>query len=365
MPTIIRAVIEEMKAMGARPFIIPAMGSHGGATPEGQVAILRHFGITEESMGVPIKSSMDVIQIGETLGFPVYLDRTASGADHIVVVARIKPQTGLRVEIGSGIQKMMAIGLGKHRGAACYHSAMIQYGYTRVIQSVAREVLKRAKIAFALGIVENAYAQTARIEAALPGEVKQKEQQLLDFAKSWMMKLPFKEIDVLIVDEIGKNISGDGMDTPIIGRFTDPLGQDLEPKISRIIVLDLTSETYGNAVGIGMADLTTRRVVRKMDRRATYVNAFTGLAPELAKIPPYFNTDREALDAALNTIGLTQLDAAKVIRVKNTLVLGEVEVSEAYLPLLKGRKDLVQLGQPKKPRFDEHGNLPPFQLLRA
>jgi len=365
IPTIIRTVIEEMKAIGARPFIVPTMGSHGGATPDGQGAVLRHFGITEENMGVPIKSSMDVIQIGETLGFPVYIDKTASEADHIVVVARIKPQIGLRVEIGSGIQKMVTIGLGKHKGAACYHRAMIHYGYAKVIQSVAREVLKRAKIAFALGIVENAYAQTARIEAVLPGEVKRKEEQLLDLAKSWMMKLPFNEIDVLIVDEIGKNVSGDGMDTPIIGRFTGPLGQGQGPKITRIVVLDLTDETYGNAVGIGMADFTTKRVVDKMDRRATYVNALTGLAPELAKIPPYFDTDREVVDAALNTIGLTQLDAAKVIRVKNTRALGEVEVSEAYLPLLKPRKDLVQLGQPKKLRFDMHGNLPPFQSLKA
>jgi len=362
---IIKSIIEQLKATGARPFIVPAMGSHGGATPEGQVDILRRFGITEENMGVPIKASMDVIQVGETLGFPVYIDKFASEADHVVVVARVKPQTGFKVEIGSGIHKMMAIGLGKQKGALTYHRAMIHYGYTRVIQNVGREVSKKAKIAFALGIVENAYGQTARIEGVLPEEMEQKEKELLSLAKSWMMKLPFNEIDLLIVDEIGKNISGDGMDTPIIGRFTDPLDQDLGPKITRIIVLDLTGETYGNAVGIGMADFTTKRVVEKMDRQATYVNALTGVAPEVAKIPPYFDTDQEAIDTALDTIGLIQREATKVIRIKNTRVLREVQVSEAYMPLLKGRKDLVQLDEPRELQFDQYGKLPPFEPLEV
>jgi len=358
---IMKTVVEELKAIGARPFIVPTMGSHGGATAEGQADILRHFGITEESMGVPIKSSMDVVQIGETLGFPVYLDKIASEADRIAVVARIKPQVGLTVEIGSGIHKMMTIGLGKHKGASTYHRAMIHHGYPKVIQHVGREVLKRAKIAFALGIVENAYAQTAKIEAALPGEIEQKENELLRSAKSWMMRLPFKEVDVLIVNEIGKNISGDGMDTPIIGRFTDPLDHTTQPKITRIIVLDLTDQTYGNAVGIGMADFTSKRLVEKIDRHATYVNALTGLAPEVARIPLYFDSDREAVDVALSTIGMIEPESAKMIRIRNTRDLGEVDVSEAYLPLIKKRKDLVQLGEPRELQFDRQGNLPPLQ----
>jgi ribosomal protein L30/L7E len=358
---IMKTVVEELKATGARPFIVPTMGSHGGATAEGQVDILRHFGITEESMGVPVKSSMDVVKIGETLGFPVYLDRFASEADHIAVVARIKPQVGLTIEIGSGIHKMMAIGLGKHKGASTYHRAMIHHGYPKVIQHVGREVLKRAKIAFALGIVENAYAQTAKIEAALPGEIERKENELLRSAKSWMMRLPFKEVDVLIVNEIGKNISGDGMDTPIIGRFTDPLDHTTQPKITRIIVLDLTDQTYGNAVGIGMADFATKRLVEKIDRHATYVNALTGLAPEVARIPPYFDSDREAVDVALSTIGMIEPESAKMIRIRNTRDLGEVDVSEAYLPLIKKRKDLVQLGEPKELQFDRQGNLLPLE----
>jgi hypothetical protein len=354
---IIKTVGDELKAIGAKPFIVPSMGSHGGATPAGQVDILRHFGITEESMGVPIKSSMDVVEIGETLGFPVYLSKVASEADHIAVVGRVKPQIGLNIEIGSGIHKMLAIGLGKRKGASTYHRAMIHYGYPKVIQHVGQEVLKRAKIVFALGIVENAYAQTAKIEAALPHEVEQKARELLQLAKSWMMKLPFSEVDVLIVDEIGKNISGDGMDTPIIGRFTDPLDHTTEPKVSRIVVLDLTEDTYGNAVGIGMADLTTKRLVDKIDRQATYINALTGHAPEGAKIPPYFDSDREAVDVALSTIGMIEPESARVIHIKNTKYMDEVEVSEVYLPLMKNRKDLVQLSEPKELQFDSQENL--------
>jgi len=363
--TITRTVIEELKALGARPFIVPTMGSHGGATPEGQVDVLRHYGITEERMGVPIKSSMEVIQIGETLGFPVYLDKHASEADHIAVVARVKPHTDFKAEIESGFYKMMAIGLGKHKGAATYHRANAHYGYAKVILHVGREVLKKARIAFGVGIVENAYDQTAKIEAVLPEEMEEKEKELLRLAKAWMMKLPFDEIDVLIVDEMGKNISGAGMDTNVIGRLTHRFDQPFGPRITRIVVLDLTPETYGNAIGIGMADFTTKRLVEKIDRHATYVNAFTAIAPEAAKIPPYLDTDREAIETALDSIGLIHPHEAKVVRIKNTLLLGEVDISEAYLPLLKERKDLIQLGEPRELQFDPHGNLLPFEPFEA
>jgi hypothetical protein len=362
---ITKTLIEELKDMGARPFIVPAMGSHGGATADGQLAVLRHLGITEDSMGVPVRSSMEVIQIGETLGFPVYIDKIASEADHIALVARIKPHTDFKGGIESGFYKMMAIGLGKHKGAATYHRAFVQHGYPKVLENVGREVLRRAKIAFGLGIVENAYGQTSKIEAVLPDEMEQKEKELLRFAKSWMMKLPFDEIDVLIVDELGKDISGSGMDTNVIGRFSHGFNEPYGPKIVRIVALDLSKGTYGNALGIGAADFTTKRLVKKIDRQATYVNAFTSQAPEAAKVPPYFNTDREAVDAALDTIGLIERHAAKVIRIRNTLLLGEVDVSEAYLPLLKERKDLVMLRGPEELQFDQYGNLLPFEPLEA
>jgi hypothetical protein len=358
-----KTVVDELEALGARPFIVPTMGSHGGATPEGQTEVLRHLGITEETMGVPIKSSMEVIQIGNTLGIPVYLDKFASEANHIAIVARIKPHTDFKGEIESGFYKMMALGLGKHTGAIVYHQEFVRHGYSKVLLNVGREVLKKAKITFGLGIVENAYDQTSKIESVLPDEMEEKEKQLLRLAKSWMMKLPFDEIDVLIVDELGKDISGAGMDTNVIGRLMEDVDAYQGPKISRIVVLDLTRGTHGNALGVGMADFTTRKLVEKMSRHETYVNAIVSFAPETAKIPPYFDIDRESIDAALNTIGPVERQAVKMIRIKNTLSLGEMDVSEAYIPMLKVRKDLVQLGEPQELQFDAYGNLLPFVSL--
>jgi hypothetical protein len=362
---ITKTLVEELKAMGALPFIVPAMGSHGGAAAEGQVDVLRHLGITEDSIGVPIRSSMEVVQVGETLGFPVYLDKVAFEADHIALVARIKPHTDFKGDIESGFYKMMAIGLGKHKGATIYHRAFPQHGYAKTIKHVGCEILKKARIALGLGIIENAYDQTARIEAVLPAEMERKEAELLRVAKSWMMRLPLDEADVLVVDEIGKNISGQGMDTNVVGRLPHRFGEPFGPKIARIVVLDLTEETCGNALGIGMADFTTSRLVKKIDRGVTYMNAVTAMTLDAAKIPAYFDTDRETIDAALDTIGLVEPRAAKVIRIKNTLMLGEVEVSETCMHLLKERKDLVQLSDPKELQFDQHGNLLPFTLAHA
>jgi hypothetical protein len=359
---ITKIVVEELEAMGAVPFIVPAMGSHGGATSDGQLDILRQHGITEESMGVPIRSSMETVQIGETLGFPVYMDKIASEADHIALIARIKPHTDFRAEIESGFYKMMAVGLGKHKGAVTCHRAFVRHGYQKVLENVGRELLKTGKIAFGLGVVENAYEQTARVGLALPEEMEREEKRLLSLAKSWMMKLPFNDIDVLVVDEMGKDVSGDGMDPNVIDRFApETLDMSCGPKIVRLVVLDLTEESRGNAIGIGRADFTSKRLVEKIDRQATYVNALTSLAPESAKIPPYFNTDREAIDAALSTVDTIEPGVAKLVRIRNTLVLGEVEVSEAYAPLLENRKDLLQLSEPKELQFDQYGNLPPLK----
>jgi len=362
---IMKTLVEELKAMGALPFIVPAMGSHGGATAEGQVDVLRHLGITEDSMGVPIRSSMEVVQVGETLGFPVYLDKVAFEADHIALVARIKPHTDFKGDIESGFCKMMAIGLGKHKGAAICHHAFLQHGYAKTIKHVACEVLRKARIALGLGIIENAYDQTTKIEAVLQDEMERKEMELLRVAKSWMMRLPLHEVDVLVVDEVGKNISGQGMDTNVIGRLPHRFGEPFGPKIARIVVLDLTEETCGNALGIGMADFTTSRLVKKIDRRVTYMNALTAMTLDAAKIPAYFDTDREAIDAAFGTIGLVEPRTPKVIRIKNTLMLSEVEVSETCMHLLRERKDLVQLSDPEELQFDRHGNLLPFTLAHA
>ncbi|MGO9643283.1 MAG: lactate racemase domain-containing protein [Candidatus Bathyarchaeia archaeon] len=358
---ITKSVIDELKRIGGAPFIVPAMGSHGGATQEGQIEVLKHLGITKQSMGVPIRSSMRVIQVGKLFGYPIYLDKIAAGADRIAVLARIKPHTDFKAEIESGFYKMMLIGLGKRKGASLIHRLFARYGYYRVLQKGGREILKNAKIAFGVGIVENAYDQTAKIVGVLPNKMEHTEKMLLRLAKDWMMKLPFDNIDVLIVDQMGKNISGAGMDPNVIGRFPQPFTQSSNTKIGGLVVLDLTNESCGNAVGIGRADLTTKKLVQKIDNRSTRTNALTALVPAMARIPPSFDTDKETIAAALDNI-IKPKPSVKVIRIKNTLQLAEIEVSEAYLQLVKKRKSLVRFGGVKPFHFNSYGNLMPFQF---
>jgi hypothetical protein len=359
--TIVRATVDHLKTLGAQPFVFPAMGSHGGATAEGQLSVLAHYGITEAGMGCPLRATMDVVQVGEALGLPVWLDRLAAEADWIGLVNRVKPHTDFKGTIESGLFKMLTIGLGKQKGAAQCHRANVQHGYETVITAVGREMLAKARIAFGLGVVENGYDETAKIQAFTPADLETGERALLKDARDWMMRLPFSPIDVLIVEEMGKNISGSGMDTNVIGRPTNPFEQfPAEPKILWIVVLDLTGESYGNATGIGNADFTTRRLVDKIDMKATLINCLTACAPGGAKIPATFDTDREAIEAALDAIGLTPPERARVIRIKNTLVLGEVEVSAAFLPEIEKREDLTVVGDARQFGFDAAGTLLPL-----
>lgn len=358
---IVRATVRYLQDRGARPFIVPAMGSHGGGTPEGQVGVLAHYGITEATMGCPIRATMDVVQVGEALGMPVWLDRWAAEADWIGLVNRVKPHTDFKGGLESGLFKMMTIGLGKHRGAIQYHRMNIHHGYERVITAVGREMLARARIAFGLGIVENGYDETARIEAFGPAALEAGERKLLEEARALMARLPCSPLDVLIVEEMGKNISGAGMDTNVIGRPSNPHEPfPADPKILWIVVLDLTEESYGNAAGIGNADFTTRRLVDKIDMKATLVNCITACAPNGAKIPPTYDTDREAIETALSCIGLTPPAEARVIRIRNTLRLGVVELSEALLSEVASRADLTVLGPPAPLGFDAAGRLLPL-----
>jgi hypothetical protein len=304
---------------------------------------------------------MDVVQVGEALGLPVWLDRWAAEADWIGLVNRVKPHTDFKGGLESGLFKMMAIGLGKHRGALQYHRMNIHHGYERVITAVGREMLARARIAFGLGIVENGYDETARIEAFGPADLEAGERRLLEEARALMARLPCSPLDVLIVEEMGKNISGAGMDTNVIGRPSNPHEPfPADPKILWIVVLDLTEESYGNATGIGNADFTTRRLVDKIDMKATLVNCITACAPNGAKIPPTYDTDREAIETALSCIGLTPPADARVVRIRNTLRLGVVEVSEALLSEVAGRADLTVLGPPAPLGFDAAGRLLPL-----
>ncbi len=355
---IVGAAVNHLKALGARPFIFPAMGSHGGATAEGQRDVLAHYGITPATMACEIRASMDVVQVGEALGLPVWLDRTASEADWIGLVNRIKPHTDFKGSIESGLFKMMTIGLGKYKGATQYHRANVNHGYETVITAVGREMLAKARIGFGLGIVENGYDETARLEAFNAAELEAGERRLLKSAREWMARLPFSPIDVLVVEEIGKNLSGAGMDTNVIGRPSNPHEPfPADPKILWIVALDLTEESGGNATGIGNADFTTRRLVEKIDMKPTLINCITACAPNGAKIPPTYDTDREAIESALNCIGLTPPEDARVIRIRNTLMLGEIECSEAYLPAIADRPDLEVLGVARPLSFGAAGQI--------
>jgi hypothetical protein len=361
---ILKATVGFFHSLGAKPFIFPAMGSHGGATAEGQVALLAHYQVTENFTGAPILSSMEVIEIGKTEeGVPVYIDRYAAEADHIVVVNRIKPHTKFKAPIESGLMKMMAIGMGKQKGADYYHRAALDHTFFKIIVGAGRIVIKKAPILCGLGIVENGYDETATIVGLPPGEIEREEQRLLKEAKRMMPRLPFNEIDLLMVDEMGKDISGVGMDPNVTGRNRDLLGvfpHPAHPK--RIFVRDLTAHSNGNAIGIGLADVTTKKLVDKIDYPVTYMNAITAGSLEKASVPMHFKTDREAIEIALGSIGLTPPEKSRIVRIKNTLHLDEVEVSEAYEKEIRQRSDLEIMEGPNPMIFDASANLIPLEV---
>jgi hypothetical protein len=358
---IARAAVDHMRGLGARPFIIPAMGSHGGGTAEGQRAVLERYGVTETTMGCPVRATMEVVQVGEVLGLPIWLDRYAAEADWVGVVNRVKPHTGFTGEIGSGLFKMMTIGMGKHRGAVQAHRANIRLGYEPMIVALGREMLRTGRVAFGLGVVENGYDETALVEAFLPADLEAGERELLRKARAWMAKLPFDPIDLLIVDEMGKEISGTGMDTNVIGRHATFFERPFtSPRITFVVACDATARTHGNLSGIGLADFTTRRLADKIDWEPTYVNALTACSPGGPKLPAVLDTARDAIAVALSCLGLDRVEEARVVRIQNTLRLTEVEVSEALLAELDGRADLTPLGEATEMTFGPDGALPSF-----
>ncbi len=356
---ILRGLVQFIKEKSASPFLIPTMGSHGGGTAEGQREILASLNITEESMGAPIISSMEVKEIGTSaFGFPVFVDAHAATADGIVVVNRIKPHTEFEGPIESGLMKMLAIGMGKHRGCLEVHKQTVRHGYRDVIPEIGGMILSKLPVLFGVGIVENIYDETGIIKAIPAAKLYEEEKALLEQAKRLMARLPFDEADVLILDEMGKNISGTGMDTNVIGRIMFIGEREPEsPKISRIVVLDLTQESHGNAVGVGLADYTTRRLADRLDPAATATNAITAMTPEKGRLPIVLDTDRAAVDAALNTIGAVQPAEARLVHIKNTLEIGELDVSEAYLDVVKDRADLQVMEELGPLSFDGSGEL--------
>ena len=360
--TAVKATADYLKTLGGHPFVVPAMGSHGGATPEGQRSVLEHYGITEETVGAPVKATMEVVELGKTAdGLPVFFDRYAAEADHVIPLNRIKAHTDFNGSIESGLMKMMVIGLGKQEGANFYHRAFFQYGFEHVIMAVGGFILDSGKIAFGIGLIENAHEDTAKAVAMPAAQLLQTERELLVEAKSLMGRLPFDELDLLIVDWTGKNMSGTGMDTNVIGRMMQNFEPEpVKPAILRIFVRDLTEESDGNATGIGLADFTTTRLVDKIDRHSTYMNGITALGPQKSKIPFYYDTDQEAIEVALDTIGLTEPEDARVIRIESTLRLTELDISEVLLEDAKLHSRLSVIGETKPLTFDAVGNLLPF-----
>jgi hypothetical protein len=359
MREIIAASVAVLQEAGAAPFLVPAMGSHGGGTATGQLNVLESYGITEEYCRCPIRASMETVVVCRANeGFDVHFDRHAYEADHVLVCNHVKPHTNFVGSFESGLMKMMLIGLGKKNGAYIYHRAIQDYTFEQIVRSVGECVLDQCNILGGLAIVENAYDETARLEAVLPEEFAPREQQLLVQARQWMPRLPFGDVDVLVIDEIGKRISGTGMDTNVIGRkpAEELPGQEL-PRVKNVVVLRLRPDSYGNACGIGRADFTTERVVDAMDRQVTWINCLTGADIESAKTPVHLPTDRATIEAALVQIGLVEPADARVIWIENTLLLENVACSATYQDEAQQRSDLEILSSPRPFPFDDEGNL--------
>ena len=352
------AVIAQLRALGAEPFIFPAMGSHGAASAEGQVQVLADLGISEETMGCPIKSSMEVVELGQlSCGMPVYFDKFAAEADAVALVCRVKPHTHFRAPIESGIVKMLAIGAGKIAGATEYHLQGMDT-FKELLPEAGEFIMARKNFLFGVAIVENAADETAMVEV-VPGEqVLDREPELLATARELMPKLQFDEIDVLIVDRMGKNITGAGMDPNIIGRSNRFTEWERKPLIHKIAVLGLTQETAGNAAGVNYADVTTMRLYREFDAAKTYANVITATLLDGAAIPMIMNTDREAVQLAAKTVLRTEPQDTRIVHIANTLEIVEIDVSETLLPYVMANPDKFEIiGEPAPLDFDDDGNL--------
>lgn len=358
---IVRAIVEHLKRLGTKPFIVPAMGSHGGGTAEGQQRVVESYGITEQYVGCPIRSNMETVVVCHAAeGFPVHFDRLAFEADHVLVCNRVKPHSDFAGEIESGLIKMLMIGLGKREGAKVYHRAAQDFGFDRIVRVVADEVLGRCHILAGLAIVENAYDQTALVEAVAVERIEAREKELLELAKRWMPRLPFQHVDLLLIDRIGKDISGVGMDPNVVGRkFNDHQAlEDEFPKVKRIAIRGLTPKGYGNAIGMGIAEFCRTQLLEQTDFAATRLNGLTSGRIACVMTPLDYETDREMLAVALGTVGLVEPPQAKLLWIADTLHLAEVECSAAYLDEARERTDLEVLTDPRDLPLDAAGNLP-------
>ncbi|WP_134701299.1 lactate racemase domain-containing protein [Ammoniphilus sp. YIM 78166] len=347
IPLLTRETVRAVKSAGGEPFIVPAMGSHGGATAEGQIDVLEQLGVTEDFIEAPIIASMDVVEVGKLPnGLPVYTDKHAYEADKVIVINRIKPHTAFRGPVESGLLKMITIGLGKQKGAEAAHAYSFKYMAEHVPQ-MAKITLSKVPIIFGLGTIENAYDRPAKIVAVPSEQLEEVEPQLLLEAKALMPRIMFDPIDVLIVDEIGKDISGDGMDPNITGRYATPYASG-GPQVTRIVVLGLTEKTHGNANGIGLADITTSNVLNDTIKEKGYANALTSTVTTVVKMPMALDTEELAVKAAIKTCNAFDMHQARVVRIENTLHLKEIWISESLLPEALENKDIEVLSESER-----------------
>ena len=355
-PLFVKTMVDEIRKNGGEPFVFPAMGSHGGATARGQKAMLEGMGITEEYIGAPIRATMEVAQIGISAnGLPVFLDRYAHEADGIVLLNRVKPHVAFRGPFESGIMKMMAIGIGKQRGAETCHNLGFGAMHTNIL-AIGRTLLSATNILWAAAVLENAYHETCRIEILEATEIENLEPGLQEEAKKLSPRLHFDQLDVLILDEIGKDLSGTGFDTNVVGRYHTPYASG-GPDITRMAVLDLTEKSHGNANGVGILDFTTRRLFEKMDAEQTYPNSLTSTIPMSVKLPMVLKNDREAIQAAIRTCNIADKERVRLARIRNTLALETIWVSEALIDEVQTHANLEIRGEPADLVFSQDGNL--------
>ena len=357
--TMLEVAVQAVRGCGASPVLLAAMGSHGGATAEGQLQILRDYGITEEAMGCPVKSSMETVEIGLSAvrRQPVRIDKYASEADGILLFNRVKPHTSFRGRYESGLMKMMAIGLGKQHGAESIHhqSPGIMH---ELVEEYGRTILENCPILGGIAVIENAYDETYLIKGLSPEEIITEEPKLKEISYKTIAHLLFDKCDVLVVDKIGKNISGDGMDPNVSGRFVQPKYCSGGIEAEKVVILDLTDETHGNAQGIGLAEVTTRRLFNKMKLEMTYPTGVTNTFLHLMKIPMIMDNDREALQLALMCCpDAEDQNNIKMIRIPNTAHIDYIEISEGMLPLAEANPNIEILTEPYELSFDENGNL--------
>ena len=355
---LVRGIVARLTAAGCRPFVVPAMGSHGGATAAGQTEVLAHLGVTEAAVGAPVRATMEVVSLGEAEGIPLFLDRFAWEADGIVLVNRVKPHTDFVGDIESGLLKQLVIGLGKQAGAEHYHRLGVVRGMAETVPAAARALLDRVNVVFGVALVENEKHCTAVVRVVPPEELEETERGLLELARRHLPGIPVDDIDLLVVDEMGKDISGNGLDPNVVGKaapsYSAPRSR---PRVSRIFVRDLTAATEGNAAGLGVTDAITTRLWEKIDVEATAVNAFTSCAPEDAKTPAVFACDRDAVCALLTTIRPTTPDDVRVVYVRNTLDVERLWVSAGCLDCLAPPPAVVVEPTGRRLPFDAAGNL--------